>query len=363
MNTFKHKFGQTIGELSVIAVLASLVLLGSAMKARARVFVVSNTIQAAVDAANPGDRVRVPPGIYRENVLVTKDNISIEGSSGSVMDGTGLSGKSGITVKPPASSMRISGFRLSGLQIQNYSENGVILVRVDNFGIGHGKYLNNDEYGIFPISSSHGLIEFNQVSGSNDTGIYIGQSHDVVIKANYVSDCTVGIDVELSSNIAVQDNKAIENTIGMTTEVLPGLRVTTTTGVQIINNLLIGNNRPNPVTDPTELLSQLPTGAGLLIIGADGVTVKHNIVIQNRSVGIGIIQLPPAAAGLDPRVNPFPDNDEVLENVVILNGGDPDPKLAPFPPSDLIWDFSGSGNCWDDNLYKTSFPAALPDCP
>ena len=88
MNTFKHKFGQTIGELSVIAVLASLVLLGSAVKARARVIVVSNTIQAAVDAANPGDKVRVPPGIYRENVLVTKNNISIEGSFGAVMDGT-----------------------------------------------------------------------------------------------------------------------------------------------------------------------------------------------------------------------------------------------------------------------------------
>src|SRR5215472_5251426 len=345
------------------SILILLSWLAAAARAKAGVVVVTTTIQAAVDAANSGDTVRVPPGIYHENVLVVKNGITIEGDPGAIMDGTGVAGNSGMTVTSAVPSARINGFRLIGLQVQNYSGNGVILIRVDNFRIDHGKYVNNEQYGIFPVLSSGGLVEFNQVSGSNDTGIYIGQSQSAVIQDNYVSDCTVGIDVELSSNITVQDNKALGNTIGMTTEVLPGRSVTVDANIQIIRNVLSLNNRPNPVTDPTEFTSLLPSGTGLLIVGADSVTARRDIVLQNKSVGIAVIQLPHAVSVLDSRINPFPDNDRIFENIVLLNGGNPDPRIAPFPPSDLIWDFSGTGNCWDRNIYTTSFPSSLPNCP
>jgi len=90
------------------------------------------------------------------------------------------------------------------------------------------------------------------VSGSNDTGIYVGQSREAVIKENRISDCTVGIDIELSSSVIMQDNQAWGNAVGMTAQVLPGLTVSATSGVQIIRNVLSENNRPNPVTDPTD---------------------------------------------------------------------------------------------------------------
>jgi len=356
----KRKFSLTFASLLII--ISSSFAIIRPVKAQANIVVVTTTIQAAVDAANPGDTVRVPPGIYHENVLVAKDNITIKGQSGAVLDGTGLPGNSGITVRSSSPSARINGFKLTGLQIQNYSRNGVILIRVDNYQIEDGKYINNEEYGIFPIRSSHGLIRSNQVSGSDDTGIYIGQSQNVIIKDNYVHDCTVGIEAELSSNITVQNNQAVDNSIGMTAEVLPGLSVTVTTGIQIIDNTFDNNNRVNPVTDPEDILSQLPSGSGLLIFGADYVLAKDNRVVGNNSVGIAVVQLSPDLAALDPRIDPFPDHNEIIDNVVIGNGSNPDPKLAPFPPSDLIWDFSGTSNCWSDNVYQTSFPTLLPNC-
>ena len=234
---------------------------------------------------------------------------------------------------------------------------------MDNYEIVGGKYIDNQEYGIFPIRSSHGLIESNQVVGSDDTGIYIGQSNDAVIRDNQASDCTVGINVEVSTNITVQDNKLRENTIGMVAMVLPGLSVPETTNVQIIRNLFIRNNRPNPVTSPADILSQLPSGAGLLIVAADHVTVTGNKALENNSVGIAIIQLSPALALLDPRINPFPDNNQLIGNIVLSNGRNPDPKIAPFPPSDLIWDLAGDGNCWSNNIYAAAFPSSLPGCP
>lgn len=325
------------------------------------VVIVSTTIQAAVDAANPGDTVRVPPGTYYENVLVTKDNITIEGSQGAILDGTGLTG-SGITVRSSAPLGRINGFSLSGLRIQNFVRNGVILNRVDNYQIDHGQYVDNLAYGIFPIRSTHGLIEFNQVSGSDDTGIYIGQSSDAVIRNNHVTDCTVAISAEVSSNIVVENNRVMDNTMGMLAMVLPGLSVAEAANIQITDNLFIRNNRPNPVSDPADILSQLPSGLGILIYGADHVNVMGNRVLDNNSAGIAVIQVTPAMAALDPRIEPFPNQILISRNVVLSNGADPDPKIAPLPSGDLIWDGSGTGNCWNNNVHKVSFPDPLPGC-
>ena len=158
----------------------------------------------------------------------------------------------------------------------------------------------------------------------------------------------------------MQANKVTGNSIGMTTEVVPGLTDTATNGVKISGNVLTNNNRPNPVTDPTDFLSQLPSGSGLIIVGADQVIVEFNLVRQNNSVGISLTQLPPPLAALDPRINPFPDNDQIRGNIVRFNGSNPDPRIAPFPPVDLIWDLSGANNTWDHNIYGTSFPATLP---
>ena len=327
----------------------------------ARAIVVSTTIQAAINAARPGDTVRVPPGIYRENVLVTQDNITIQGSVGAIMDGTGLAGDTGITVTPVDPATRITGFRLTGLRIQNYSDNGVFLVHVDDFHISRGEYMDNAEYGIFPVLSSNGVIDFNRVSGANDTGIYVGQSKAVAIKQNHVTDCTVGIEVENSADITVDNNTAIGNSVGILVSLLPGLDVTTSQDITVTNNVLNRNNRPNPATDPDDPLSQLPSGIGFLNLGSDSVKVQDNTVTHNKSAGIAIVQVPPELAGSDP----FPDNNVVRHNVAVQNGGDPDPKLAPFPGSDLLWDLSGTGNCWARNVFQTAFPTLppLPVCP
>lgn len=323
-----------------------------------RVIVVSTTIQEAVDAAQPGDTVFVPPGTYRENVRVTKDEITIRGGLGAVLDGTGLAGNTGIRVASLITGARINRFRLSGLTIQNYSRNGVLLLRVDNFHISRGQYLNNDFYGIFPILSSNGVIDFNHVSGSDDTGIYIGQSHDVVIEKNNTRNCTIGVEIENSSRIAVRNNKALENSLGIVTQLRASLSVAATEDIEVSGNEVIRNNRPNPISDPGNPLSRLPSGVGILNVGGDSVRIIHNIVTHNNSGGIVVVRLPPEATS--PVIDPLPDNNQIIGNVALQNGSEPDPR-SPLPGRDLLWDFSGNQNCWADNVFGTSFPV-LPAC-
>lgn len=102
--------------------------------AEAAVVMVSTTIQAAVNKANPGDIIFVPPSTYRETVRVLKDNITILGSEGAIIDARGLAngihvgadifgqGPNGIPVCPAAA---VKNFTLIGLTIQNAVSNGI----------------------------------------------------------------------------------------------------------------------------------------------------------------------------------------------------------------------------------------------
>ncbi len=77
-----------------------------------------DSIQEAVDAALPGDRIKVARGTYGENVLITTPNIRLLGRH-AVIDGTDLGGI-GIHV------LGTSGVRIQGFTVQGF-EAGIVL--------------------------------------------------------------------------------------------------------------------------------------------------------------------------------------------------------------------------------------------
>ncbi|MGW9182513.1 parallel beta-helix domain-containing protein [Agromyces sp. NPDC055661] len=351
-----------VAAIAVAALSAtSLFVVGPALPAAANTnVVVTTTIQAAIDAAAPGDTVVIPAGVYREAVHVTKSDLTIVGENGALLDGTGLAAPVGIRVRSSDGS-RLAGFSLSGLEIRGYTLSGVLLRGVDGFRLTGGRYVDNPLYGIFPIASTDGRIDHNEVSGARDSGIYIGQSTDIMIDANVVHDNTVGIEVELASRITVRRNVATANAIGAIVFTIPGRPVKATDDVLIEDNTFSGNRRQNPVIEPDELLSALPGGVGFLNVAGDRVRVIGNTVSGNASAGIGVVSLPPAYAALDPAVDPVPDDGVVSENVTRGNGSNPDPRLAPFPAADVIWDGSGT-TCFDVSRSARTWPSLLPAC-
>jgi parallel beta-helix repeat protein len=332
-----------------------------------QVIVVETTIQAAVTAASPGDTVLVPPGTYRESVLVEKSGITIRGSHGAVLNAEGFNngirvgtgrfsvGPDGFPVCPP---LALHDVTVEGLTVENAERNGILLLGVDGFRISDGKYLDNEEYGIFPICSRNGVIEANRVEGTEDAGIYVGDDHEITVAGNHVSRCTIGIEIENSTDVVVRDNKAIENTTGILVVVLPGLPIPFTEDVLIQNNVVVRNNFPNPVPpDSGEPEGLLPTGTGILNIGGDRIVIRDNVVNQNDSLGVAILANPFAA--LDPRLEPNPDGNEVRDNVILNNGRSPDPLRAQTPGADIVYDGSGTGNCFLNNRFQTEFPEGI----
>ncbi|MFI5188519.1 MAG: parallel beta-helix domain-containing protein [Chitinophagales bacterium] len=321
-----------------------------------------SSIQAAVNTAEAGFIIQIDPGVYKEAIVVNTPGIQLIGSGKGVIIQNPGDEENGITVNDNG-----DGFVLKNVTVQNFKENGIVLTSVDNFTISRVTAINNGEYGIFPVHSSHGVIEFCMVKGHSDTGIYVGQSSDVKMEFNAAFENVNGLEVENSSNVSVTHNESFNNVCGILIDLLPGKDIKTSSNIYVGNNKVISNNHVNFGT-PGSLESVVPKGLGILVLGADQTTVENNIVIGNDFAGITVFStlvlgslagIPPAAfADIDPN----PDNAKIIGNFVRKNGSAPPSLAIPLPGVDFLWDGSGANNCWKNNIYDSSYPSPLPTC-
>ncbi len=346
-----------VGTTALIALAVSASV--NAPAADAAEIVVSSSIQAAVDAAGPGDTVVVPAGTYREIVNVATPGLTITGPTDAVLDGTGLGARFGIRVRS-ADGSRIEGFTLRGLTIRGYDLAGVQLSGVDDFRLTGTTYVDNPLYGPFPVRCSRGRVDHNAVSGSVDSGIYVGQCTDVLVDHNLARANTVGIEIELTRRAVVEDNVTTGNSVGILVQISPQRPVKVTDDVVVRRNVASGNNLPNLADG---FIGLLPRGVGILDVAGDRVRIEDNVASGNGSAGIGIVSLPPAVAALDSALDPTPTGGVVRDNVTHGNGRTPDPKLAALDLSgaDVVWDGTGS-TCFQPGRAVRTFPTTLPAC-
>ena len=326
------------------------------------------SIQAAVDKAKDGMTILIEPGTYEEAITVSKPGIKLVGKfslrGGEVIIKNPGDEENGITVTDEA-----DGFTLVNVTIKDFEDNGVILISVDHFTLSQVKAVNDGEYGIFPVHCNHGVIELCVATGCSDTGIYVGQSTDVKMRLNTAYANVNGLEVENSSDVDVTLNQSFNNVVGILIDLLPGKDIKTSANVHVHFNHIYNNNHVNFGT-PGELESTIPTGLGILVLGADLAVVENNTVTGNEFAGITVFSTLVLAviAGVPPEViladiEPNPDGVKISKNFLQHNGFNPPviPDL-PLPGVDLLWDSSGINNCWGNNVFKTSAPSPLPSC-
>ena len=349
------------------------------------------SIQKAVDRAHEGDRIYVHAGVYREEgqpcpnrptricaVAITEDDISIIGKGNKnkpviIEDPGGQSrgidvGRSGdgeACLTDP--SLRVNGSHIQNIQVNGFDTFGIFLFCVDNWRITGVETHANLLYGVFPSHVGVGRVDHSVASGSHDTGIYIGQSHDVEIDHNVAFDNVSGYEIENSSNTTTHHNRAFGNTGGILSFTLPGLDVTVNSNNEISNNVVTDNDRPNTCLNPNDAVCAVPPGTGILLLAADTNSVHDNGVTGNDTFGIAVSSFctgNPAACNPPPSdIDVFPDGNRIVSNVVTGNGGNPDPSVPGIFATDLAWDLTGTGNCWSGNTNTTQFPPSLPPCP
>lgn len=178
-----------------------------------------STIQAAVNAASPGDTIIVRDGTYTENVDVNVDNLTLRSENGSTSTIVQAANRWDHVFEVSANYVNISGFtvRESSEEKGIYLGNGVNHCTISNntaSGNWFGIYLyyseNNtissnialgNSQGILLYSSSTNTISGNTASDNGDTGIYLSTSCNYNnISSNTVSGNIKGIWVYASSN-------------------------------------------------------------------------------------------------------------------------------------------------------------------
>lgn len=275
------------------------------------------SIQKVVNLAKAGDTIRVHPGIYREFVYIDQPNITLIGiikdgkwptldGGGELNDGIIASG---------------SGFHIENFRVRNYKANGVMSQGANNVVMRRLFIENTGIYGIYPTMGTNITVEDTVSVGIADAAIYIGMCTHVDVRRNETFGSVIGIEVENSEHVLVEENTVYDNSAGIVVFAIPGLPRKRAEDVIIRRNFVYDNNHRN-FAEPGALAAGVPPGIGIGILAADRVTIESNIIRRNSFAGIALGDhgLLPSSQAVDPEVEPNPDGNRILKNVFLDNG-------------------------------------------
>jgi nitrous oxidase accessory protein NosD len=350
-----------------IAMLLSLLVslpAGSAWAGGSKTHVVrpGESIQAAIDAARPGDTILVKPGKYTEALVITTDDLTLKGSRGTVLvppasadnlcvtlfEGAivGICAHGEINLDTFEVIDPLEGPRISGFVLKGFGGSGILALGTEDLRATHNWAKDNDGYGIFAILSTRPVLAYNKTSGNTDAGLYVGSNQQVDAKvfANTTWDNPIGIFLRDVSHGTAQRNHVFGNCSGILLLAgAPG----PLTNWKIRHNLVKANNK----TDCGEE-DPVPSGMGILLLGAADNDISKNLVLGNRGEGMeglggGIVLV----TGGEPGGPQFePSGNTVRKNVAFRN-----------QPFDIAWDETGDDVIFRNNRCGTSQPGGLCD--
>ena len=146
----------------------------------------------------------------------------------------------------------------------------------------------NGGYGLYPVQCQEVMIDNCVAIGASDAGIYVGQSKNIEVKNSKVYHNVAGIEIENSLYASVHDCEAYENTGGILIFDLPDLIQKKGGFCKVFNNHIHNNNFPN-FAPKGNIVASVPDGTGILLLAANNVEIFQNRIINNKSIGTGII--------------------------------------------------------------------------
>lgn len=328
------------------------------------------TIQSAVNAAKPGDTVKVSRGTYKESVKVSgsakrfikiigdvedPQNVVLEGSN-KLANGVQISSANGVTLR--------------GLKARRYKANGFFAVNVNGYVMDRL---------IAELPGTYGLYAFNSIGGSMtnslsykaaDGSYYVGQTPEqkgavrrTTIKNVVGWGSVLGYSGTNSRYVTITESKFFNNAVGLAPNTLDSEKFPPNESNVFTNNDVFWNNfdvyrgKPPFKSNRAEEFVY-PPGTGFFLLSGRDNLINDNRIYGNHLVGLGIAQnpflKPEFAAAVDLT------NNRVEGNAFGKDGTDLNAR-------DAVYSTNGTGNCFAGNTGMNvtipADPAFFPACP
>lgn len=366
------------------------------------------SIQAAIDAAKPGDTILIEPGEYREvgngryGLRISTDKLRLiglarrKGRWGKIQRVRLIKNEdqeTGVLAAPAGCEYDfneeecaaarneteitfLKDFYIRGLSVEEFPVNGIQTRWVEGFKFVGNKSVNNLNNGIYPTLSANGLVRNNESYGSLDTAMWIAGSENVRVIGNRLHSSVIGFEITVSNNVKVLANKMYNNNIGVGLfhpDAAGNPPIETMENWVIKNNWIVDNNG-GAEAPPGSFQSLVPIGAGVLVLGVSNHEISGNVVKDNGYAGIAVLGWCTSLFGTGrdctaPETDPLrpreASNNDIKFNYLKNNGGDAEQD----PPADLTQDLSyfhladldpnfsalepsGTGNCFKGNFTR-----------
>jgi parallel beta-helix repeat protein len=204
--------GIKIKKLTILLVAIFILSLISNLGAAAEIIVQpENSIQDAVNSSSSGDIITVKPGIYTENIIVTKDDLTIRSESGNP-DNTIIKAKSsGASVfLLQGDNIKISGLKAVGATRSGNA--GICLSSCSNCIVENNKLLSNC-YGIYLLRSKENKLSKNTATNNLQYGIVLGTATDNTLSGNIALNNGRGIHIGNSDGNTFSGNTVQNNNV------------------------------------------------------------------------------------------------------------------------------------------------------
>ena len=171
--------------------------------------------------------------------------------------------------------------------IKTQEVNGISFVNVKAAWTGRASK-KNGAYGLYPVQCQNVLIDSCEAVGASDAGIYVGQSHQIVVRNSRAFRNVAGIEIENSTMADVYNNVAEGNTGGILVFDLPGLIKKKGGNVRVFDNVVRENNYRNFAPEGNSV-ADIPPGTGVMVLATSDVEIFDNEILDNKTMGTSVI--------------------------------------------------------------------------
>ena len=184
------------------------------------------TITEAIEAANPGDRILVRPGLYPEGLVIDKPGLEIIGDDDVVVQAAGMAALSFETTMGRVTNLalrQMGGGRWFGvdiaqgrLELEDCDITGQSLAGVAIRGgadprLRRNRIHDGKQGGVFVHDNGQGVLEDNDIFGNAYFGVEIAEDGNPTLRRNRIHNTKVGVFVYENGQGVLEDNEIFGN--------------------------------------------------------------------------------------------------------------------------------------------------------